>query len=198
MDNMYVYDEQVCNHLNEIEKMLINTFSLNVEDVEILALKVLSNMFSRDKELVEFSDIINKHLETYNREMVTKTDSDWCSGTQFIIPTIRKKVGRDYSLALPSMFETYKLVYILCYNSINEEFDKINKLDLSRKDKFLIENLNKTIKNILVKNPNMNGDIPYYQRNINMLFDSKKTWKKFLLKDIQNIKDLFSDNENDF
>lgn len=92
MDNMYVYDEQVYNHLSEIEKMLINTFSLNVEDVEILSLKVLSNMFSRDEELVELSDIINKHLETYNREMVTKTDSDWYSGTQFIIPTIRKKL----------------------------------------------------------------------------------------------------------
>lgn len=196
MDNMYIYDEQVYNHLDEIEKMLTSTFSLNVEDVEILSLKVLSNMFSRDEELVELSDTINKYLETYNREMVTKTDSDFYSGTQFIVPTIRKKVGRDYSLALPNMFETYKLVYTLCYNSINEEFDKINKLNLSRKDKFLIENLNKTIKNILVSNPNMNGEIPYYQRNINMFFDSKKSWKSFLLKDVQNTKNLFSDTEN--
>lgn len=198
MDNMYIYDEQVCNHLDEIEKMLINTFSLNIEDVEILSLKVLSNMYSRDKELIELSSIINKHLETYSREMVTKTDSDWYSKSQFIIPEIKKEAGIEYVSALPNIFETYKLVYILCYNSINEEFNKIMKLDLSRQDKFLIEQLNKTIKNTLVNNPNMNGNIPYYQRNMDMLFDSKKACKNFLLKDIQNTKDLFTDNENSF
>lgn len=187
-------DKKIYDVLCEIQKLVSNLLNLNIEKVEIMALKILSSMYSKEEGMESVVEIINKHIDSYKEEYERRLAiRHYIVLEQYIIPEIKKELPLEKIGSMPDMFEQYYIVHFIVNLIINDEFKKIYELELNRQDRFLITDLKKSINHILIENANMEGPIPYYRRNLDKFLDSRELNAELLNEKIEAVKALFCD-----
>lgn len=193
-DKSMPYDKEVLKKLEEIQSVVNNTLDLNMEQVELASLKIISVLYSKNEKIKHVSDMIEKCVENYEEEY------DWIEGTkhyisprQFLVPDIAMKLKYPDAGYLPgSVFEQYKIVLISCWAVMDDKFDTLMAMNLEKRDAFFVKRLKSSIRNLLVDNINLKGNNPYYKRNLDRLGDAISWWQETLNERFEETKSMFA------
>lgn len=181
-------DKLIVEVLKEVKELYTIVLKKKISDIEVFILKYISLLCKSKPELLEVKEVCDSLLEQYPEGCVYIDESLFDKAKESLKPEFR-------SFFPSGCFEAEMVVFYIYNAYIKDAFDEIRYLDIKRVDRFILDKLERHIKNTLVDDPNFKGDNPYYKRHYRELDRSKKISLKCLDSDFDAYIEYFSEEE---
>ena len=179
-------DREIVRTLRSIRKMYHHVLEMDYENQQRTVLKIIASTLEPVQELAFISQACKKVLKHYPKGTFPHDST--------LLDEVKEQIPKPLQKVIPSgLFEEDQLIFQSYMTLITKKFNVIREHPETRHERYIIERLEKIIRNTLVDNPNFKGPDPYYKRYYSDFSQSKKLSLKFLDEEFDAFIDYFSE-----
>lgn len=186
MTDTQTKDREVVKTLRSIRKMYHHVLEMDYENQQRTVLKIIASKLESVQELAFIPQACKKVLKQYPKGSFPHDST--------LLDEVREQIPKPFQKVIPSdFFEEDQIIFHAYMTLITKKFDRIREHPETRHERYIIERLEKIIRNTLVDNPNFKGPNPYYKRYYADFSQSKKLSLNFLDEEFAAFIDYFGE-----
>lgn len=189
-------DDHLIGVLKDVKYLYQGAMKLDARMIDEMVLALVLNTIESSGE--EDLQVLVEDARRYQDAFVW---DDWYSESllDHVYESFKARFGNTSYVRLfkYTQFSRIQTFFKIVYNVIENDFSKVNLDNFKKSDQYIIMKLQNAVASTLVNDVNMNGDNPYYERNLSDLYSSKKVTLSILDDLFDNYIGYFEEDEEE-